>query len=111
MTLQPGMRLAHYQSIEKLGEGGMGVVWKARDTTLGREVAVKLLPDASARDPERLARLEDEARAIAALNHPGIVNAVRARGSRRPARSRHGARAGTHPGPTPSRPEASGPTN
>mgnify|MGYP003498560819 CR=1 FL=1 len=65
--------VSSYRSVERVGEGGMGVVWSALDTTLGREVALKLLPDAVAQDPARLARLESEARAIAALNHPGIV--------------------------------------
>jgi TolB-like protein/Tfp pilus assembly protein PilF len=73
MTLAVGQELGRYRLLEKLGEGGMGVVWSALDTTLGREVAVKLLPDAVAQDPERLARLQSEARAIAALSHPGIV--------------------------------------
>ena len=73
MTLTVGQELGRYRLLEKVGEGGMGVVWSALDTTLGREVALKLLPDAVAQDPARLARLESEARAIAALNHPGIV--------------------------------------
>jgi serine/threonine protein kinase/Tfp pilus assembly protein PilF len=73
MPLEPGQTLSHYRLLEKVGEGGMGVVWKAVDTTLGREVALKLLPDALARDPARLARLESEAKTIAALNHPHIV--------------------------------------
>ena len=73
MPLEPGQTLGHYRLRERVGEGGMGVVWSALDTTLGREVALKLLPDAVAQDPARLARLESEARAIAALNHPGIV--------------------------------------
>jgi serine/threonine protein kinase/Tfp pilus assembly protein PilF len=73
MPLEPGQTLGHYRLRERVGEGGMGVVWSALDTTLGREVALKLLPDAVAQDPERLERLESEARAIAALNHPGIV--------------------------------------
>jgi len=73
MTLEPGQMLSHYRLIQKIGEGGMGVVWRALDTTLSREVAVKLLPDAVAHDEERLARLESEARIVAALNHPNIV--------------------------------------
>jgi serine/threonine protein kinase len=73
MTLQPGQTLSHYRLLTKLGEGGMGVVWKALDTTLDREVAIKLLPDELSQDPERLARLESEAKAVAALNHPHIV--------------------------------------
>jgi TolB-like protein/Tfp pilus assembly protein PilF len=73
VTLAVGQELGRYRLLEKVGEGGMGVVWSALDTTLGREVALKLLPDAVAEDPERLARLESEARAIAALSHPGIV--------------------------------------
>jgi TolB-like protein/Tfp pilus assembly protein PilF len=73
MPLEPGQMLGHYRLRERVGEGGMGVVWSALDTTLGREVALKLLPDAVAQDPVRLERLESEARAIAALNHPGIV--------------------------------------
>ena len=85
MTLAVGQELGRYRLLEKVGEGGMGVVWSALDTTLGREVALKLLPDALAEDPERLARLESEARAIAALNHPGIVTlySIEEAGSRR----------------------------
>ena len=53
-----GQRLAHYEILSVLGKGGMGEVWRARDGKLGREVAIKTLPDAYARDPERLARFE-----------------------------------------------------
>ncbi len=73
MSLGPGSRLGPYRLVEKVGEGGMGVVWKARDTALDRDVAIKLLPEPFARDPERLARFEREAKAVAALAHPGIV--------------------------------------
>src|SRR5512145_3467128 len=65
--------LGHYQLLEKLGEGGMGEVWRARDTRLGREVAIKFLPQEFAYDVDRRARFEREARAIAALSHPHIV--------------------------------------
>ncbi|HEX9188191.1 MAG TPA: protein kinase [Vicinamibacteria bacterium] len=73
MPLEPGHVLSHYRLLEKLGEGGMGVVWKAEDLSLGREVALKLLPDSLATDAGKLARLESEAKTIAALNHPHIV--------------------------------------
>ena len=73
MTLAPGSRLSSYRLVEKLGEGGMGVVWRAVDETLDREVAVKILPDLFAQDPERLARFEREAKVLASLNHPGIA--------------------------------------
>ncbi len=73
MPIQPGQTLSHYRLVEKIGEGGMGVVWKAVDTTLDREVAVKLLPGAFSQDPERLRRFKREAKAVAALNHPNIV--------------------------------------
>jgi TolB-like protein len=71
--MEAGARLGHYELVEQIGEGGMGVVWRALDERLGRDVAVKVLPDELAQDPERLARFEREAQAVAALNHPNIV--------------------------------------
>ena len=73
MTTTAGSDLSHYRLIEQIGQGGMGVVWKALDLTLGRQVAIKILPEAVAREGAWLARLELEARAVAALDHPGIV--------------------------------------
>ncbi|MHC5028618.1 MAG: serine/threonine-protein kinase, partial [Planctomycetota bacterium] len=73
MTLEPNQQLLHYRLIAKIGEGGMGVIWKALDTTLDREVAIKVLPDTFAADAERLARFEREAKLLAALNHPNIA--------------------------------------
>jgi len=70
---EPGTQLLHFRIVEKLGEGGMGVVWKAVDTTLDREVAIKVLPEAFAEEAERLARFEREARMLASLNHPHIA--------------------------------------
>jgi len=73
VQLEPGRSFLHYRLVEKIGEGGMGVVWRAVDTTLDREVAIKFLPEELAHDADRLARFEREAKVIAALNHPGIV--------------------------------------
>jgi Tol biopolymer transport system component/tRNA A-37 threonylcarbamoyl transferase component Bud32 len=73
MSLQPGRMLSHYRLVEKIGEGGMGVVWKAEDTTLDRDVAIKVLPDLLSQEPERLARFEREAKLLASLNHPNIA--------------------------------------
>src|SRR3954471_23511797 len=73
MSLAAGTRLGPYDVISLIGSGGMGEVYKARDTRLDRDVAIKVLPPLFARDPDRMARLEQEARAAAALNAPGIV--------------------------------------
>ena len=73
MALTPGTRLGVYEITAPLGEGGMGQVWRATDTTLGRQVAIKILPDAFAADPDRLARFEREAKTLASLNHPHIA--------------------------------------
>ena len=73
MTLAPGSRLGPYEILGALGAGGMGEVYRARDTRLGRNVAIKVLPTEFAFDPERLRRFEQEARAASALNHPNIV--------------------------------------
>ena len=73
MALNPGARLGPYEVIAAIGAGGMGEVYRARDTRLGRDVAIKILPAAFASDPERLIRFEQEARAAAALSHPNIA--------------------------------------
>src|SRR5262245_27435116 len=73
MSPQPGDRLAHYHLTRRIGEGGMGVVFEAQDTRLGRNVAIKNLPEALARHPDRLARFEREAKVLASLNDPGIA--------------------------------------
>jgi serine/threonine-protein kinase len=71
--MSPGISLAHYRIISKLGEGGMGEVWRAADTKLGRDVAIKILPTSFARDPARMARFEREAKVLASLNHAHIA--------------------------------------
>ncbi|MDH4036179.1 MAG: serine/threonine-protein kinase [Candidatus Krumholzibacteria bacterium] len=71
--MEPNTRLGNYEVIEKIGAGGMGEVYRARDTRLGRDVALKLLPAVFADDPDRLGRFEREARLLAALNHPHIA--------------------------------------
>ena len=73
MTLSPGSRLGPYEILSPLGAGGMGEVYRARDTRLGRDVAIKVLPEAFALDAERLRRFEGEARAASALSDPHIV--------------------------------------
>ena len=73
MSLSPGMTLGNFEIIAPLGAGGMGEVYRARDTRLDREVALKILPEAVARDPDRIARFAREARTLAALNHPHIA--------------------------------------
>jgi len=89
MPLSPGARLGPYEVVSALGAGGMGEVYRATDTTLGREVAIKVLPEAFAQDPERVARFEREAKTVASLNQPtcGASSAVTApspSGRRRP---------------------------
>ena len=74
--LVTGTRLGPYEVVAPLGSGGMGEVYRARDAKLGRDVAIKVLPAAFAKDPDRLARLEREARLLASLNHPHIATAV-----------------------------------
>ncbi len=85
MPLNANTRLDHYEIIAPLGAGGMGEVYRARDTRLDREVAIKILPADFAQDAERLRRFEQEARATSALNHPNILKA-----GARPGRANHG---------------------
>ena len=73
MSLGVGARLGHYAVTAKLGQGGMGEVWRATDTQLDRDVALKVLSEAFTSDPDRLARFEREAKVLASLNHPGIA--------------------------------------
>jgi len=73
MPIEPGTTLLHYTLTEKIGEGGMGAVWRATDTTLNRDVAIKLLPQIFSNDPDRMARFEREAKLLASLNHPNIA--------------------------------------
>ena len=73
MALEVGSRIAHYDVTALIGEGGMGQVYQATDTKLNRQVALKILPEAFATDPDRLARFQREAQILASLNHPGIA--------------------------------------
>src|SRR5690242_19173322 len=81
MSLTPGTRLGPYEIVAPIGAGGMGEVYRARDTKLHRDAAIKVLPDLFARDPERLARFDREARTLAALNHPHIAQVYGVEGS------------------------------
>src|SRR5438270_6370347 len=71
--MTPGTAIAHYKITAKLGEGGMGAVYRATDTKLNRDVAIKVLPDSFASDPDRMARFTREAQVLASLNHPNIA--------------------------------------
>src|SRR5579864_2947681 len=71
--MSPQQTIAHYRITAKLGEGGMGEVWRATDTKLNRDVAIKILPDAFANDGDRMARFQREAQVLASLNHPNIA--------------------------------------
>jgi serine/threonine protein kinase len=72
MAMLTGTRLGPYEIVSALGAGGMGEVYRAHDTKLGRDVAIKILPHAFVSDPERVARFQREARTLASLNHPNI---------------------------------------
>ena len=74
MPLSAGTRLDPYEILALIGAGGMGEVYRARDTTLKREVALKVLPEAFARDPDRMGRFQREAQVVASLNHPNIAH-------------------------------------
>jgi serine/threonine protein kinase len=110
MPLSVGDRLGPYEVLEPIGAGGMGEIYRSKDTKLKREVAIKVLPEAFACDPERMARFQREAEVLASLNHPNIANAGAKRGYRKvecanPARrgtsveSRMGASTGTEAPP------------
>src|SRR5262245_53906999 len=74
MAPAPRTRIGAYEIVAQIGAGGMGEVYRARDTKLGRDVALKILPDAFAHDGDRLARFRREAHVLASLNHPGIAH-------------------------------------
>ena len=82
MSLPVGSRLSAYEIVAPLGAGGMGEVYRAKDTKLGRDVALKILPASFTNDPERVARFRREAQVLASLNHPHIAD-LRSRGSER----------------------------
>src|SRR5262249_52277394 len=73
MPISPGTRFGQYEVVDSLGAGGMGEVYRARDTKLGRSVAIKILPDALAADADRIARFQREAKVLASLTHAGIA--------------------------------------
>src|SRR6266853_2387668 len=73
MSLAAGTRFGHYELLAPIGKGGMGEVYRAKDNKLKREVALKVLPEAFAGDPERMARFQREAEVLASLNHPNIA--------------------------------------
>src|SRR3989442_10830077 len=73
MALTPGTRVGPYEVLSAIGAGGMGEVYRARDSKLGRDVAIKVLPELFALDPDRLARFKREAQVLASLNHPNIA--------------------------------------
>src|SRR5215831_16842832 len=72
-AMSPPQTIAHYRITTKLGEGGMGEVWRATDTKLSRDVAIKVLPEALAQDADRMVRFQREAQVLASLNHPNIA--------------------------------------
>src|ERR1022692_2381412 len=74
MTLSVGTKLGPYEILAAIGAGGMGEVYRARDAKLGRDIALKVLPEAFARDAERMARFQREAKVLASLNHPNIAS-------------------------------------
>ncbi len=74
--MNPGTQLGSYEILSPLGKGGMGSVWLARDAKLGRQVAIKTLPEEFARDADRLARFEREAKLLASLNHPKRISDI-----------------------------------
>src|SRR5580765_8179039 len=73
MSIGPGSKLGVYEVLAPIGAGAMGEVWRARDTRLAREVAIKVLPEAFAADEERLRRFEREAKTLATVNHPNVA--------------------------------------
>jgi len=82
MPLSAGSRLGPYEILSPIGAGGMGEVYRARDTKLGRDVALKVIPDTFALDPDRLARFQREAQVLASLNHPPHCRDLWFRGQR-----------------------------
>ena len=96
MALTIGRRLGVYEILSLIGAGGMGEVYRARDTRLKREVAIKVLPEAFSHDPDRLARFQREAELLATLNHPNIAGGLRPRAGRWRERDRPGARGRRH---------------
>ena len=80
MALASGTKLGSYEVLSQIGAGGMGEVYRAHDTRLNRDVALKVIPETFAADPDRMARFEREAKLLASLNHPYIACDLRARG-------------------------------